>query len=252
MSVPFVVGYDATADNIDTMPASGEHAGYTTGGAGIEWTTADWAKYPDALRICQDAGATDDTADYLDMESGAATPADCPGWAKRAKASYAAATRPGQRHPSIYMSASNVTLVVNALKGGGVTSGVGLIVANWDLTEAEAIADVDAASGPFPINGLQIEDAGDFDINVFSKVWVDAVSTKVVSVKRYVADGKTSLVDAAHALKTTVEHVAQESATHMSNANLRALIEYLGGGNWGLLDHSGAHELMPKGLVYWA
>jgi hypothetical protein len=172
-----VVGYDATHENIATLP-KGQVAGYTTGTPDIVWTPDDWDAHPGALRICQDAGATDVTADYLDVETGAATPADCPGWYKRALAAYTTGVRPGQRHPSIYCAASNVTNVVNALKAGGVDSGPGLIVADWDLTQAQSVADVQAGAGPFPIRGVQFHNEGTYDIDVWDSAWVDTTSAK--------------------------------------------------------------------------
>ena len=74
------------------------------------------------------------------------------------------------------MSAANVTTVVNALVSGGVTSGVGLFVANWSLTEAQAAVDVLAAAGPFPVVGVQFGDAGGYDADVFSRSWLLAQS----------------------------------------------------------------------------
>ena len=121
---------DATTGNLHTVPSTYKQlAGYTTG-IGIQWTAAQWAAHPTAIRICQNPGATDLTADVLDVESGAATVADCPGWAKAALANWHVATRPGQRSPAIYMSQSNVTAVVNALTAAKV-SGIGLFVADW-------------------------------------------------------------------------------------------------------------------------
>lgn len=171
-----VVGYDATHQNVSRLPKGSQAAGYTTGSASIAWTNADWARFPGAVRICQDLGATDTTADVLDVESGAATPGDCPGWAKKATANYTTNVRPGQRTPAIYTSASNVTTVANALVNGGVKSGVGLWVANWSLTEAQAIADVQAASGPFPIIGVQYSSGSFFDYDIWAAAWLSAVS----------------------------------------------------------------------------
>ena len=75
------------------------------------------------MRIDQDPAASDPTADVLDIEAGAATPASAPGWATRALASRASQARPGQRAPAVYMSQSRVTEVVNALIAGGISSG---------------------------------------------------------------------------------------------------------------------------------
>ena len=175
---PIVVGYDATHANITHLPPGQQAAGYTTGSPDIRWTDADWNAHPGACRIDQDANAFDHTADYLDVETGAATPADCPAWYRVTLANYHAGARPGQRWPGIYCSANSVTNVVNHLIAGGVTSGPRLIVANWNLAEWQALAEVAAASGPFPIAGIQFADPGPYDIDVYSSAWLDAVSVK--------------------------------------------------------------------------
>lgn len=171
-----VVGYDVTAANIGQAPAGAQLAGYSTGGDGIEWSAADWAAHPGALRICQDTGASDATADYLDVERYAATNDDAAGWYKRAYAAFWAVARAGQRHPGIYTSMDNVTPLVNALIAGGVSSGPKLIVADWDDSNPEATAAVQSASGPFPVVGVQYADAGDYDVDVWSAAWLSLVS----------------------------------------------------------------------------
>lgn len=172
-----VIGIDATHANIGQLPPGLQYAGYSTGSPDIRWTPEDWAAHPGALRICQDAGLTDPTADYGDVERFAGTNADAPGFYRRALVSYRAATRPGQRWPGFYTSQSNVTPLVNALISGGVTSGPKLIIARWDLlATVEDILRITEAAGPFPIVGMQIINAGAYDVDLFSAAWLDAVS----------------------------------------------------------------------------
>jgi peptidoglycan hydrolase-like protein with peptidoglycan-binding domain len=179
----FIVCYDAIRVNIPSLPhGAQQYAGYSTGSGVVPWSEEDFAAHATALgpclRIDQDPAASDPTADILDVEAGAATIGDCPWWAKRALADFKSARRPGQRSPAIYMSAANVSVVVNSLITGGVTSGIGLVVANWSLTEAQALADVLAASGPFPVVGIQFTDAGPYDVSVFRADWLASQSGK--------------------------------------------------------------------------
>lgn len=169
---------DCTGSNLGkfTLPAGALYAGYDTGSSGIAWSKAQYAAHPGTIHIDQDAAATDFTADILDVERGAATPAECAHWYRSALASYNSGKRPGQRHPSLYMSASAVTAVASALTAGGVTSGPGLWVANWNLSDPQAIGQVAAAAGPFPVIGVQWRDAGLYDVSVFSTAWLTAVS----------------------------------------------------------------------------
>ena len=172
MVTPVLV-FDATHDNIGALPAGAQVAGYTTGtGTHIRWTDADFAAHPGAVRIDQDPAASDPTADVLDIEAGAATPASAPGWVTQALASRARQARPGQRAPAVYMSQSGVTEVVNALIAGGISSGVGLWIAHFGLTQAQATQMVINASGPFPVIGVQFRNTPAFDVSVFSSDWL--------------------------------------------------------------------------------
>jgi hypothetical protein len=173
----FTLAYDVTGAFYGTQPAGHQLCGYLTGSDGIAWTPAMWAAHPGAVRIDQDPDASVPSADVLDVERGAATPAEAAAWARQAMFDFTHAVRPGQRQPSVYCSASTVTTVVNALNAGGVGAGVGLWVANWSLSEAQAVTDVLTAAGPFPVTGVQFTDDGDYDTDVFSSAWLSNVSS---------------------------------------------------------------------------
>jgi hypothetical protein len=173
----FTFAFDVTAPFFSQVPQGYQLAGYDTGD-GVAWTPAMWAAHPGAVHIDQDPGAVVTTADVLDCENGA-VPVGSPriaAWARDAQVSYAEARRPGQRSPLLYCSASNVTANVNALVAGGVSSGTGLWVADWSLSSAQAVAELAAAAGPFPVQGIQFSDDGDFDADIFSTAWLDDVS----------------------------------------------------------------------------
>jgi hypothetical protein len=180
-AMSFTLGFDATRLFIDQLPAGFQVAGYDSGGDGVAWALEDWDAHPGAIHIDQDPDASDTTADVLDCENGAVPVGSpkIPRWAKTAKASFAAVRRPGQRTPLLYQSASNVTANVNALVNGGVTSGVGLFIADWTGTSALGIAELATASGPFPLCGMQFKDDGDIDSDVWSTAWLENVSGAV-------------------------------------------------------------------------
>ena len=170
--------FDATHANIGHLPA-GQAAGYTTGSPGIAWDAEDWQAHLGAVRIAQSPLLSLDEqsdADVLDVEGGAASLADCAPWAVAAVRAWHDAKRPGQRHPAVYASASMITPVVNALRAGGITGGVSLWVANWNLTDAQAAAEVTAAAGPFPVIGVQWKSLQFYDVSVFARAWLDDVS----------------------------------------------------------------------------
>lgn len=178
MTVAIIDGADATAANYASLPRDlAIVAGYTTGSDGIPWTAEMWAQHPDALRIDQSPANTvmDETADILDYERGAATLADLAPWGLAAQSAWARAARPGQRHPAIYASSSNLTPVCNALAAAKVT-GIRLIVADWSDSRDTAIALLADSSGPYPVAGVQYRDAGACDLDVFLASWVNTRS----------------------------------------------------------------------------
>lgn len=174
MTTGIDIVYDVTHTNIGSLPGHASYAGYVTGSGGVAWTDADFAKFPDAIRIDQTpvGGKWDNLADVDDYERGAVQLNELAPRAKERMAAFKGNARPGQRSPVVYASASNIPDVANALVHGGVTSGVGLWVANWNLSESAAIADVLAGSGPFPIVLVQFHNAGKFDISVASIAWL--------------------------------------------------------------------------------
>ena len=178
MTVAVIDGADATASNYSALPRDlAIVAGYTTGSDGVAWSAEMWAQHPDALRIDQSPANTvmDETADILDYERGAATLADLAPWVLAAQSAWARAARPGQRHPAIYASSSNLTPVCNALAAAKVT-GIRLVVADWTGSKDDAIAMLQASSGPYPVAGVQYEDAGKYDLDVFLASWVNTRS----------------------------------------------------------------------------
>lgn len=174
------VVYDSTHANIAALPPNSVVAGYVTGTTDVAWSGDDFKAHPSAIRIDQSPVSTvwDATADVDDYERGAVSLNELAPRAKLRMVSFNSGTRAGQREPLVYVSANNVSAVANALVSGGVTNGVGLWLANWNLTEPQAISDVTAASGPFPIRGVQFHNAGKYDVSVFDSNWLANVSGK--------------------------------------------------------------------------
>lgn len=180
MTVAVIDGADATGSNLASLPAGfAVLAGYSTGSGGVPWSAEQWADHPNAVRIDQspENTAADETADVLDVETGAATFADIAPWALAARSAWAKATRPGQRHPAVYASKSNLTAVCNALAAAEVT-GIGLFVADWTGSREDAEAMLQASSGPYPVIGCQYADEGLYDVDVFLASWLDTRSAK--------------------------------------------------------------------------
>lgn len=182
MATGFTIGCDAIAANLGRVPSGVQLASYVTQahpGDGIAMSAGQLAANPGIIRIAQSPllGADEAPhADVLDMEDLAATLSDCAPWAIDAQSNFDKGTRPGQRRPAIYCSQGKVHDVVNSLVGGGVKSGVGLWLANWSITQSQAIADVMSGSGPFPVIGIQFADPGPFDRDVWSAAWLADVS----------------------------------------------------------------------------
>jgi hypothetical protein len=164
-----VMGFDAISRNIIHLPARHQLAGYTTGSPDIRWSTQQFGQHPGCIRICQDAQASDQTADVLDIERFAATNTEARGWILKADAARQNKTRHGQRNPCIYTSQSNVTPLANIL---GPSYRVSLWIANWSLTMAQAVKMIESAAGPWPVVGVQYATTGFYDVSVFSTAWL--------------------------------------------------------------------------------
>jgi hypothetical protein len=177
MTITVVSGWDATSEYLSQAPSTGQAAGYITGSAGIVWTAAQRAEYPGFVQIDQspDITASDQLADVFDYESEAVTLVDLPTLVANAQAGYYAGTRPGQRWPAVYCDQSNLTPVANALEAAGLTN-VPIWLAYYGLTQAQAMSLIQEASGPYPIIGVQYNDAGAYDQDEFSQDWLNTVS----------------------------------------------------------------------------
>lgn len=184
MTVQVVTAQDAISVNESTIPADVLACGYDTGGGIIQWTSAQFAArtkpYP-AIHIDQDPSASDGTADVLDVESGAATVADIPGWVTRARANWLAVARPGQRHPVVYCSMNTLDAAVAALTAAKLTD-VGFWTAEPGNTLSYATGRITAATGPYPCIGVQYAWGNTVDDDAFNLAWIQTGSTKPVPV----------------------------------------------------------------------
>jgi Putative peptidoglycan binding domain len=168
-------GWDATHANLGDV-RSGQGAGYTTGTDDVRWTAEDWTAHPGAVRICQDDGATDDTADVVDTETGAATLEQAIAWVPRARAAWEAGKRPGQREPALYMSASKVAAAAAAVHDAGLDDKCYLYQARWGVGAQLAAAEIRDSGGPFRTVAFQYANQGDYDNDMWSADWLANVS----------------------------------------------------------------------------
>lgn len=232
MSTP-IPGADATGANFSHLPPGIQHAGYTTGSGSVPWTAEQFKADPHAIRIDQTPASTiwDATADVQDFENGAVSLDELAPRTKLMKTSFAQGTRPGQREPCVYASASNLTAVCNALIHGGVLSGVGLWVAHYGIGAAEAQAMIDQANGPFPVVGVQYDDTGAggaYDQDFFSKEWVDTVSGAPHTGQLYwhTVGSTTTLgaIAASRNYKTTESWIREQES--LQNTNCERLLTH--------------------------
>lgn len=184
MSIATVLGFDVTHANVavafSAFGNSRQAALYMTGSSDIVATPADINHFHAPILIDQSPVLTalDETADVLDYEARAANDAILVTWCRIALANFKANKRPGQRSPAVYASRNNISHIINVLKAGGITSGIGLYIADWNNNEASATLEVANASGPFPVIARQYRNAGPYDLDVFSLIWLNNVSGK--------------------------------------------------------------------------
>ncbi len=82
-------------------------AGY--GDGGFAWSAAGWARFPASVVALSIVTSAASAGDILDVETGDATPANCPGWADRFR-------RPGRRLPSIYCNRATIGAVRQTMR----------------------------------------------------------------------------------------------------------------------------------------
>jgi hypothetical protein len=96
--------------------------GYVNGT--FEWSSADWDRFPHAVKVRCATRATVDDGHVLDVEQGDATPAQAPGWVQMRR-------RAGLATPTVYCSASAWPSVKAAFTAAGVAAPLYLI-AHYD------------------------------------------------------------------------------------------------------------------------
>jgi len=135
-----------TVTMIDTIGGSAHNvpagtprvAGYVTGSGDVPWSVADWSRFRAAaqVRIAQAPGTDPITADVLDVETGAAMPADSPGWILSRIAA-------GYTWSVIYGTAGTLAAVRAALIAAGPEGWwyghVYCWLAEWSLSEEQAV-----------------------------------------------------------------------------------------------------------------
>jgi hypothetical protein len=151
MAVATTIMIDTIHDDVGNIPVNTPKvAGYITGTPDIMWTTADWDRFPNSgkIQINQDGSTQVSKAgvgNVADFEPGAFTQAQVLEWVKLRKHSNLAS--------AVYVNASNRATLTSALQEAGYT-GVDLWVADWSLSEAEAVGLL-TTSGDYPVVAVQ-------------------------------------------------------------------------------------------------
>lgn len=150
------------------------------------WTAADWARFPNAVKVRIAVRASTNDGHVLDVENGDATPAQAPGWAHMRRAS-------GYAHPTIYCSKSIQSQVIDAFNQAGEPLPLWWI-AHYD--------NVDALDEPGGSNVVadQYADPGPYDRSIVANFWPgvdgdDMATTDPLPVQR--PDGSTPTVGEA-------------------------------------------------------
>ncbi len=180
MAIAVIDMYDTIGKNVNLLPAGQQAAGYATGSGDVPWSEAQFLAHGTphaAVRIDQDTGASDPQADMLDVETNAANLGEIVRWLGEARASFKAATRPGQRWPGIYVGLGNLNQAVANLTSAGITD---VPFGIPDLTNhADATAKVSEATGNYYRVWQQYAFGSSYDSGVVSVPWLERVSTKV-------------------------------------------------------------------------
>lgn len=151
-----VTMYDTIGANADRIPANAvKVAGYRTGSGGIEWSTANWARFPDAGKVVIDQSPgglayASGTANVYDIEQNAGTIAEF--------AIVAASRHQRGMGNCPYASRSNLQATAaafDAIKNDGWWRGMDAWLADPNLSLSEASALVGTNLFGFTIRAVQ-------------------------------------------------------------------------------------------------
>ena len=127
-------------------------AGYIYGNCA--WSAADWARFPNAVKVRIATVASILDGDVLDVERSDATPDQAPGWVAQRRAAGAV--------PTVYTSASNVTALLAAFSAHQVAAPL-LWIAAWDgLSQLPA---------PDVAKQFQSTPGAGYDVSIVADYW---------------------------------------------------------------------------------
>jgi hypothetical protein len=137
------------------IPAdAGMLAGYVDG-AVSRWTDADWARFPNAIKVHIAVSALTDDGDGIDVETGAATPLGAAYWIPRRQAA-------GVQRPFVYCDRSSLGFVQVACAGLNYD----LCLADWTGVP-HLVPGTIATQYDHPPNS-----GGHYDLSLVSDSWV--------------------------------------------------------------------------------
>jgi hypothetical protein len=116
------------------------------------WSAADWARFPNAIKVRIAKKPTTNDGHVLDVETGDATPAQAPGWVRLRRAAGG--------DPTIYCNASALAGVQAAFTAAGVPQ-PHYWIAQWDGN----------ATLPAGVVAKQYQSNAQYDLSVVADVW---------------------------------------------------------------------------------
>lgn len=141
------------------------------------WTAADWALFPNAVKVQIVKKASSNFGHVLDVEPGDATPAEAPGWVKRRRAA-------GLATPTIYCNQSTWPSVQQAFKDQNVAQPLYWIAKYDDVKNFPTLNGITAVAKQYHGN-----DPAGYDLSWVADYWpgvdgeemtLDAADTKAV------------------------------------------------------------------------
>ena len=188
-NIPIATYIDTVHGSVGSVPVDTKYVGgYTSGTADIQWTDADWRRFPQSIhsRIYQGYGAVPSllSFDEIDVETGAVSPSQAAELVRSRVIS-------GIQWTTIYGSQSSVEATTALIQAMGPSIWIGHVnvrLANWNLNEQEASAVVGTSVGGATVIGVQWASpssnpdtlipgtdvtlqAGNVDLNVVDAYW---------------------------------------------------------------------------------
>lgn len=202
--------YDSTT--AADIPADAQMvAGYVDGR--YAWSSADWARFPNAVRVRIVVSAGSNDGQVLDVEQGDATPDELPAWLTMRRAAGV--------DPSAYVNRSNWQASRDACARAGVAE------PHWWLAAYDGVAEIPAGTvaKQYADEAMTTSPHGHFDLSAVADFWPGVDTMDAATYARELEDLVKGtirvMVEQDGQTKAAVEAIARDVIAKLGSAGVQ-------------------------------